>query len=150
MATIMSDVTTAIKSEVSAELGAAFSELAYVENVQKNSLRTSNDRYGVRPLAVSQLPGVTKFTTYLQTFELILTRCYGQSSIDDSEQVNASLELRALVFDVFKRLINNHAGLTGTVLNVTDLAMAEPEYLEEDKVAIVRATFNVTYRLTLI
>jgi len=150
MITDISDIVTSIKAEVAAELGVSYKELAYVEDVAKNSFRTSNDRYGVRALVAGQLPGVTKFVTLSEEIEVILTKGYIESSIDDTSQVAKSLDLRAEFLSIYKRLVNNRAGLPGTVLNVFDLVLAEPEYLEDDKVVIQRASFNVQFRFSLI
>ena len=81
---------------------------------------------------------------------MVLTKGYTQSSIDDSSQVDKSLDLRAELLGIYKRFINGKAGIPGTVLNVTDLILAEPEYLEDDKVVIQRASMNIQYRYSLI
>lgn len=150
MSDIMRTIRNAIESEIQTELGVAYKKLAYVEDVQKNSLRTSSERYGVRPLGSSQIPGVTKFTTFTQAFEVVLTKAYRESMIDDSEQVEKSLDNRELLLAIYKRLVNNKCGAPSVVLNVFDLVIDEPEYLTDDKVAIQRATMNITYRLTLL
>lgn len=150
MATKMTDIKDAMLTEVAAELGASWKQLAYVEDIAKNSFRTSSERYGVRALAASEVPGVTKFMTFSQSFEVVLTKGYVESSIDDSEQVTKSYEIRALILDIFKRMVNNKAGDASSVMQVSDLAIDEPEYLVDDKVVIQRATMNITYRLTLL
>ena len=150
MATIMTDIKDAVKTEVAAQLGPTYKELAYVEDVAKNSLRTSSDRYGVRALALFETDSVTKYNTYQQNFELIISRGYIQSSVDDTEQVDASYDLRAEVFDIYKRLVNNKGGSPANVMNVNNLTISEPEYLEDDKVVIIRANFDILYRLTLL
>lgn len=148
--TAITDITASMKSEISAELGVSFKELQFVEEIPKNSFRTNNDRYGVRALVASQLPGVTKQVTLNQEFEVILTKAYTQSSLDDTSQVTKSLELRESMLCIYKRFINGKAGLPGTVLNITDLILSEPEYLEDDKVVIQRASMNIQYRYSLI
>lgn len=147
---LMNDITTAMKSEIAAELGASYKELAYVENVQKNNFRTGNDRYGVRALQGAQVPGVTKNVTFIQEFEVILTKGYIESSVDDTLQVSKAYDNRENLLDIYKRLVNNRVGLPATVLNVFDLIIGEPEYLEQDKIVIQRATMNITYRFSLI
>lgn len=147
---LMNDITTAMKSEIAAELGASYKELAYVENVQKNNFRTGNDRYGVRALQGAQVPGVTKNITITQEYEVVLTKGYIESSVDDTLQVSKSYDNRENLLDIYKRLVNNRAGLPSVVLNVFDLIIGEPEYLEQDKIVIQRATMNITYRFTLI
>ena len=147
---LMRDITNALKSEVSTVLGADYRELAYLEDVAKNSFRSSNDRYGVRALGGLQIPGVTKNVTLTQQFEIVLTKGYTESNIDDEPQVTKSYDNRENLLDIYKELVNNRGGLPGTILNIFDLAISEPEFLEDDKVAIQRATFNVTYRYSLI
>lgn len=148
--TDIADITTAIKVKVAAELPVGYKELAFLEDIAKNSFRTSNNRYGVRALEASQLPGVTKNITLNQEFEVVLTKGYIQSSIDDTSQVAASLDLRAECLSIYKSLVNTKAGLPGTVLNITDFILQEPQYLDDDKVVIQRASMNIQYRYSLI
>lgn len=144
------DITTAIKAEISAELGASYRELAYVENVAKNTFRSGNNRYGVRALGAIQIPGVTKTVTITQDFEIVLTKGFVESNLDDDPQVAMSYDNRENLLDIYKRLVNNRAGLPGTVLNIFDMTISEPEFLEDDKIAIQRANMSITYRFSLI
>jgi hypothetical protein len=150
MSDVMRDIRDAMLTEIQAELGPSYKQLAYVEDVQKNSFRTSSERFGVRALLSSQVPGVTKFTTYTQSFEVVLTKGYTSSNIDDSEQVEKSFDNRENLLAIYKRLVNNKGGLPLVVLNIFNMVVSEPEFLLEDKVAVQRATFDVTYRLTLL
>jgi len=148
--TVITDIVDAILAEVQAELGATYKELPYLENVEQNNFRGNNDRFGVRPLGALQLPGVTKFVTLSQTFEIVLSKGYIESSLDDDNKVVKSLDNRALMLDIYKRLVNNRAGLPLVVLNLTDLALAEPEFIDESNVVIQRATMTILYRFSLI
>lgn len=150
MSDVIRTLRNAIESEVQAEAGSAYKKLAYVEDVQKNSLRTSSERYGVRPLGSSQIPGVTRYTTFTQSFEVVLTKAYRESNLDDTEQIEKSLDNRELMLAIYTRLVNNKCGAPSIVMNVFELFIDEPEYLTDDKVAIQRATMNITYRLTLL
>lgn len=147
---LMRDIQTALLAEVSAELGSEYQELAYLENIEKNSFRTSNDRFGVRALSSSQIPGVTKNVTFTQRYQIVLTKGYVESSIDDDKQVIASYDLRESMHDIYKRVVNNRGGLPGTILNIFNLTIEEPAYLDDDKVVIIRAEMDVTYRFSLI
>lgn len=147
---LMRDITTALKSEISAELGSDYRELDYLEDVAKNSFRSGNDRYGVRALGGIQEPGVTKMVTITQQYEIVLTKGYTESNIDDDPQVSKSYDNRENLLDIYKRLVNNRGGLPGTIINITDLTISEPEFLVDDKIAIQRATLSITYRYSLI
>lgn len=144
------DIRDAMLVEIAAELGANYKQLAYVEDIGKNSFRTSNQRYGVRQLEASQISGVNKYATFDQTFQVVLTKGYIQSNIDDSEQRNTSLDLTELAHDIYVRMFKTKAGIPSVVVNVKDLIISEPEYLEDDKVTVIRANLIITYRNTLL
>lgn len=150
MSDVMRDIKEAMESEIQAELGVSYKPLAYIENVEQNSFRTSSERFGVRALTALQIPGVTKFYTFTQSFEIVLSKGYTESSIDDSELVSKSFDNRENLLSIYKRLINNKAGLPSVVLNVFNMSIAEPEILSEDKVVVQRATVDINYRLTLL
>lgn len=150
MADVMRQIRDSMLTEISTELGSDYKQLAYVEVVEKNSFRTSNNRYGVRALDAVQIPGVNKFATFDQTYEVVLTKGYVQSNIDDSEQVESSFDLRELMHDIYVRLVKGKAGIPASVINVNNLVISEPEYLEDDKVTIIRANMTITYRNTLL
>jgi len=149
MSDIMRTIRDGIETRVAAVAGGGYSKLAYVEQIEKNSFNTSNDRYGVRALGALQNPGVTRHTTFTQSFEVVLTKGYIQSSIDDTEQVEKSYDLRAIILDIYTDLVNTKAGVPAVVMNIFNLEFAEPEYLEEDKVVITRSTMDITFRLNL-
>ena len=149
MSTQITDLKDSIKAEVAAELGANYKELAYLEVIEKNSFRTGSERYGVRSLEASEQSGVTGVYTMKQAFEVVISKGYIQSSIDDTEQVTKSYEIRESFLDIYKRLVNNKAGIPSVVMLVTNLVISEPEYLEDDKLTLVRMQFEIIYRITL-
>lgn len=146
----MRQIKDAMDVEIQAELGSEYKPFAYLENIQENSFRTSSERYGVRALGSGQVPGVTKYFTMTQAFEIVLSKSYTQSAISDSEQVSKSYDNRENLLAIYKRLVNTKCGVPSLVMNVTELLVSEPEYLLEDKVAVQRATINVTYRVTFL
>ena len=150
MSDVIRDIKNALSSEIQAELGVNYKPMSYLEEVEKNSFRTSSERFGVRPLESSQVPGVTKFTQFIQTFEIVLSKSYYESSLDDSEKIEKSLDNRQNILAIYKRLVNSKGGLPSVVLNIFDLSISAPEYLEQDKVAIQRATMNIQFRITLL
>jgi hypothetical protein len=149
MSDVMRDIKEAIEDEIQSELGSSYKLLAYVENVQKNSFRTSSERYGVRTLTGQQIPGVTRYFTITQSFEVVLSKGYIESALDDSEQVTKAFDNRENLLAIYKRLVNNKCGIPSVVMNVFNLLVSEPEYFEEDKVAVQRATMDITYRINL-
>lgn len=148
MATVVSDIVTGINTQIALELP-NWRPVAYLEDIEKNSFRTQTDRYGVRALGAIEEVTVVKRLTFDHTFEVVLTKGYAQSNIDDSEQVQAGLDLRAIMLDLYVRLTDTKAGTPGSVLNVKNLSMSAVEYLDESKVAVLRSTLDITYRLNL-
>lgn len=146
----MRDVKNAMAVEIAAQLGVEYSALPYLENIEKNNFRSNNNRYGVRALGALEVPGVTKNVHITQTFEVVLTKGYYESNLDDTEQRERAYDNQENLLDIYKRLVNTRAGIPGTVLNITNLSVSEPEYLLEEKVAVQRATMDITFRFSLI
>ena len=144
------DITNSMTAEIAAELGASYSTLPYLEDVEKNNFRSNNNRYGVRALAAFEVPGVTKNVHITQSFEVVLTKGYYESNLDDAKQIEAAYDNRENLLDIYRRLVNARAGIPGTVLNIQNLVVSEPEYLVDEKVAVQRATMDITFRFSLI
>lgn len=149
MATSMTDIRDSVIARLVTVVPADYKELAFIETIEDNSSRTDNNRYAVRALEAAEFGGVTKTISFDQSFEVVLTKNWVQNSIDDIQQVTASYENRALIQDIYVDLVQTKGGLPGTIINISNLVIAEPEYLLEDKVAVQRATMNIKYRLTL-
>lgn len=147
---IITNIVAGISSRISTVLGAGYGKLPYITDVEKNNYVTNSDRYGVRALTATQTDSVTKNVTNLQSFEIVLTKAYYQSKLDDDAAQTATHELQDSILDIYKDLINTRAGVPATVLNLTDLIIIEPEYIEESKVVVIRANFNILYRFSLI
>lgn len=144
------DIKTSMEGVIQTTLGSTYKKLAYVEDVEKNNFRTNSERYGVRALSGFEVPGVTKNPTFTQSFEVVLTKAYLDSSLDDAEQVEKGLDNYENMLDIYKELVNSKAGVPATVLNITNLTWGDPEYLVDSKVAVQRATMDITYRFSLI
>lgn len=139
-----------IEGVILSYLGASYKKLAYLDDVEKNNYNSNSDRYGVRALAGGEVPGVTKNVHITQTFEIVLSKAYRESSLSDSEQFEKALDNFNNILSIYKELVNAKAGVPLTILNITNLQLSEPEYIVESKVAIQRATMDITYRFSLI
>lgn len=144
------DIKNSIEASIQTTLGVTYKKLAYVEDVEKNSFRTNNERFGVRALFSGEVESVTKNPTFLHSFEIVISKAYLESNLDDEEQVEKALDNFENMLCIYKELVNSRAGVPSIVLNVTNLQMAEPEYLVDSKVAVQRATIDITYRFSLI
>jgi hypothetical protein len=144
------DIKEGMESTIQAYLGPTYKKLSYVNDVEKNNYFANSDRYGVRALSGGEVPGVTKNVHLTQSFEIVLSKSYRESSLDDTEQSERALDNFNNLLSIYKDLVNSKCGVPLIVLNVTNIQMSEPEYLVESKVAIQRATIDVTYRFSLI
>lgn len=146
----ISDITTAMNSEILGVVGSGFKELQFVIEVERNSFRGNHDRYGVLHGSAFQTPGVTKRATFSQSFQIILTKGYYDSSVSDETARSASQELYGLMLLIHKQLINTKAGAPAIVLHVQDtINILDPEYITEEKVAVLRANVELLYRYEL-
>lgn len=148
----MSDVTRSIKSSIESQLqttfGDTWSPLSFTEDVSKNPLSKQTRAYGVTTGETVQVDGVNRFLTFDQRYNIVLTEFYGQASVNDSKIDDKHLDLVEKIHEAFKALINTRAG-NASVMNVKNLNISEKEILETEKVIVVRATIDITYRTNL-
>lgn len=150
MSDAIREIANSMTTEIGLELGATYATLPYLEDIEKNNYRSNNNRYGVRALGAAEVPGVTKNVHLTQSFEVVLTKGYYESNLDDEKQRDTAYDNAQNMLLIYKRLVNTQAGIPGTVLNITKLLLSEPEYLVDEKVAVQRATMDITFRFSLI
>lgn len=148
MSTAVKDISDSIKVRINDVLD-DYSELAYKRSIEKNNFRTTSKRYGVLPLAGTQLDGVTKHITFNMSFEITLTDQYFETNIDDNKKDTAALELRQNWFKVYRDLVKSKAGLPSQVMQVSSASISEPEFLDDQKVVALRGTCDITFRINL-
>ena len=150
MSTIITDIVSGIKSELIAVVGPTYRELPYVVDIEKNSSNNNDNGYGVRALVGNQVSGTVKSVTITQSFEVVLTKSFRESSISDDNLRVAENTLKDLMNDVYASLVNNKAGTPANVMNVNDLQLQQTEVVSESKFVAQRATMDITYRYSLI
>ncbi len=151
LGSIIEDLVESINTEVQGVPGVSFKPLQYVLDVERNSFRGNNDRFGVIHGEANQLPGVTRFATWNQSYTIVLTTGYVESAKDDLKARNASIELYDLMHKIHKQLIQQKCGEPSIVLHVpSTIEIEEPEYLDEEKVTILRANIEIQYRYDLV
>ena len=148
--TVVRDIRDSLLNLIATELGSEYVQLAYVNDIERNNWKQGSNGYGVRPAFKQQVAGVTKNATYLQTFELLITKRYVNQSIGDDRILDSFLDADEQIMGIYKEIINTSAGLPSVVLNATNLTTDVPQILEEDNVVVLRATVDILYRLTLI
>jgi len=126
-------------------LGADWKAIQYLEELEKNNALCQDKSYGIRALEATEVEGVTKFVTLDQTFELVLVRSKLTKSTGDSDLLELSYDNRNAVLCAYKDLARTRIG-GANVLLVNSLTISEPEFIEDGKVVVQRAQFNVKYR----
>ena len=130
MSTIVRDVYDALNTQVSTTLGASWTELRFVFDVEQNDRNVAQKGYGIRPLDAISNPSVLKTYTLDQGFEIILTRT-NAVEINDSDRIDAILDdLYFNASEIFKATLNTQLGIPTKVFTVFEPSMAEPEILE--------------------
>jgi hypothetical protein len=145
--TPVNDIVTAIENRLG--VVTTHTKLPYVYDVSKNNWNLSQDGYGVRPAQTTETDSVSKRLTYIQSFEVVLTKGYIHSSVEDSSLQSAIIQISDLMHSVFVDLEQTRLGIPEIVLNLTDFIIEEPVILGEEKVVSLTGTVSILYRLTV-
>lgn len=145
MATIIEQINTAIGDRIIAKIGPAYKELDYILDVAKNKFSKNNKRFGVRPLTAESIDTITNTYTADQPFEIILTHGFINQSNDKDQRAKVFL-LTDRIDVLLKDIIKSKVGLNNIILKMNEFSILEPEFLEEDKVVIIRLQITVRYR----
>lgn len=143
---IVEQINDGITTVVTSSLGVGYSELSYLIDVEKNNYKSNAKRYGVRPLGANTVDSITRVYTVDHTFQIVLTHDYFSNPSNDQDQRDKTFLLFDKLDEIMKNLFINKAGLPSIVLNIDSVSIIQPEYIEDDKVVILRADFNVKYR----
>jgi len=139
-------IIEAIESEVSTTLGASYSKLNYIYDIEKNSFKGNPNKFGVLPLESSTVSGVVRASTIDQTFQIVLTDEYRNTAMNDLSLQEAVKNLYDKLNDIEKQLYKSKLGLPSVVLLMNLEAVEAPEVIEEHKVVSLRGNFLVKYR----
>lgn len=139
---------SSIKTRIAAVLGSNYTELAYTNDLAKNSFTGNFKKYGLVVGSSEEISSVTRYVTLNQTFELILTDSFINTSMTDSNELAKGPVLQDLAFDIYRDLISTKAGSPSTVIMVSDFAVSSPETIQ-DKTVVIKATIKVKYRVQI-
>lgn len=147
MSTIVKQIAEAIESRILAKT--SYRELDYKLDITKNTFKGNKKRYGVIPKAGSTVEGVNKVYTMDHGFEMILTTSYVNASNNDADQIAKTFDLYDKADIIFKDVFLSKAGLPTIILNIVGIGLAEPEYIGEHHLIVLRSEFTVKYRNSL-
>ena len=147
MSNTVEQIVTALETGIVAKLGSTWSRLDHVHDLSKNSLRSSNNRFGVRPLSyTSQVEStILRYLSVDHDFEVILTRNYINRGGDSNLQTQIN-QLFDDTEDLAVKFFVDKLFLPSIVISVSAVNTEEPEILEEDDTVAIRCVFTVKYR----
>lgn len=134
-----------VKTRISTVLGGNYSELAYSNDLSKNSFKGNFNRYGLLSKEQDETDSVTQYTTINQRFELILVDSFINTSMNDIQELSKGPVLQDLAYDIYRDLITTKAGSPATVITVSNFSTSAPETIQ-DKAVVIRAQFTIRYR----
>lgn len=139
----LSSIITSLKSEVASVLGAEWSELNYVYELEDNNFRNASNGYGVGVTSGNSVTGTTKAITLDFGFFVVLTKTFvnRQSDANEREVLSDILDAFDLINkNVFQKKLNN-----SNILVVQDISYESPERVEKGTIAI-RVNFTIKTR----
>ena len=139
----ISSILTSLESEVSTLLGADWSELEYIYDLNQNNSKTFNNRYGIGALSGSSVDGTTKSITVDFDFFVVLTKCFVNRSSDEKQRTLLSEiydKFEIINSNIFQKKLNN-----ANILLVSALSYDDPEVVDSNGIA-VKVNFTVKYR----
>lgn len=146
MSTIVSDIRTALETQVATILGATWKPMVSKFNIEKSNKANDKLRYGVVVGNADFAVGVLGMNTFDRTYQVILQDRYEIKS-DSTRQATID-NLHDQASEIMKTVTANRLGLLSTVLMITPSPVDEPD-LEIENLAIIRIEFIIKYREAL-
>lgn len=139
----VSSILTSLKSQVATTLGASWSELNYVYDLEKNTASNNESKYGIGVLNGSSVAGTTRSVTVDFNFFVVLTKYIINRSSDENERTALSTiydKFEDINKNVFQKKLSN-----ANVLLVSDLNYDSPELIGDNTIS-VKVNFTIKYR----
>jgi hypothetical protein len=142
-----------IRDNITARLGTVLtghSKLSYVANVSANKFGQALKRFGVTPDGAAETSGSTNLNTMDHRFTITLTDGYNSGAVN---QINDDLkmerigELQDRALTIYKDLQVNKSSISTSVLIINNLNINAVEFLEEEKVAVIKFEINIKYKI---
>ena len=149
MSTEITTIKVGIETRIQATLS-GFSEMNHGILVENNTKTSLNNKYVVIPdvIETNFNNGTLGWITVNQTYIVKLSKEFKQTQINDHDKQDVAIELmQKHCFDLYQDLVNNRAGATSIVINIDDMNIDTPDFI--DNSVVVSMSFIVTYRKKL-
>ena len=131
-------------------LGASFSKISFTGDLSANKFGKSSKRFGVVPDNASETAGVLGANTLDHKFIMVLTDGYNAGAatqVSDDLKMEKIVELQDKALEIYKSLQANKSSISASVLIINNLNINAVEFLEEEKVAVIRFELTVKYKI---
>lgn len=143
---LVEQIVDSLNGELQIVLGADHNRLEYIYDVSKNSFTNNSKRYGVEVMSASSAATVTRAFTLDHIFKVIVTDNYFNKEESDLDQRKVIFALYDKIDEITKRIYAKKIGLPSIVLFVSLDNIEEPEFIDEDNVAVLKAIYTIKYR----
>ena len=139
-----------ISARILATLGSEYVKLSFGSDVTMNKFARATKRFAVIPKGASVVEGLSGMNTMDHRFEIVLTDGFvsgAATQLNDDLKLEKIGELQDKALILYKDLQMNKSVLDSQVLIVNGLSINEIEYLDEEKVAVLKIEINVKYKV---
>jgi len=143
MSSIVTDIRTALESQVSTILGVTWKANVNKFSPDKTNKATREKRFGVIVGSADFADGPLGFNTFDRVYQVTLQDSYALEKDSARQTVLDDLEDQAS--EIIKVITNNKLGLPSVILNIIPSPIEQPD-LETENLAIMRIDFNIMYR----
>lgn len=130
-------------------LGNNYSRLSFSSDISQNTSGKTSKKYSVSALGAFEAQGVTSSITLDQQFEVTLTDSFQtpKNSLNDNEKYDKGLALQDKALELYSDFVSNKSLISSQIIIVNNFNMNELEYLDEEKVVILKFNFNLKYKI---
>ena len=137
-------------TRVGTVLGVNYSKLSFAGDLSSNKFGKSLKRFAVTPDSASEASGSVGANTLDHRFIITLTDGYNTGAagqLNDDQKMERIGELQDRALDIYVDLQVNKSLLSLNVLIVNNLSISAVEFLDEEKVAVIKFEINVKYKI---
>jgi hypothetical protein len=147
---IVKNIRENVTSRVQATLGSGFSKLSHASEVSLNKFGTASKRFAVSPENAFEVSGSTSLNTLDHRFIVTLTDGFANgtmSQVNDDLKMERIAELQDQALLIYKDLQTYKSLVSASVLIINGLSISAIEFLDEERVAVLKFEFNVRYKI---
>ena len=124
-----------------------YSKLSFVTNLEKNKFGQITTRYGLLTKSAGSNSEMVGKNVLDHKFEIILTNSFGANTLgNDDEKSNRINVLQDKCLEIYRDLQLNKAVINSSILIINGVEISEPDFMEEEKIIIVKMNLNVKYK----